>query len=66
MEEEAGKYLGEWIDGQMHGLGEHIFKYGDHYLGEWNSELRFIRTEWVWCFQEFAWPRQLLRPMDRR
>ena len=31
------KYIGEWKDDKMHGLGTYIFADGDKYVGEWKG-----------------------------
>ena len=40
MEEAAGTYEGEWVDGVAEGQGTIVWDSGDHYEGEWKDGMR--------------------------
>ncbi len=40
MEEAAGTYEGEWVDGVTEGQGTIVWDSGDHYEGEWKDGMR--------------------------
>ena len=36
----CSRYIGNWLDGKMHGQGTYIYGDGDKYEGEWKDDKR--------------------------
>eukprot|EP00802_Teleaulax_amphioxeia_P007860 Tamp_07868.p1 GENE.Tamp_07868~~Tamp_07868.p1 ORF type:complete len:289 (+),score=49.99 Tamp_07868:1406-2272(+) len=45
---QGGVYMGEWLQGKMHGAGFMLYPDGEHYIGDWKFDLKHGQGVYLW------------------